>query len=428
MQIQSKFLRALSHRQSLRNVLFVPLWVCAFIWRRLMFRTTFITVTGSVGKSTATASLATVLSANAPTNWVPGGRNNRFVVAQAILQTRFRHRFTVIEVGTRKPGDIRRAGRLIAPDIVLMLRVLHLHSDVFPTLEEMASEKEQLLNYIPKRGAAILNADDPLVMAMRSRWPGQVRTFGITPDNFVTFSEVSSQWPQRLTFRLHHGDSSTSVETNLAGEHLLTSTVGAAATAVFCGVPLPTLAEGLLKVQPLPARMQPMQLPNGAVVLRDDFNASMSTFQAALTVLRAAESVRRIAIVDEMLDTGLASDERALLLGQLVAAASDIAVFVGEHSHMSMKAAVASGLNCESVFAFQDMSEAAAFLGEELRRGDLVLLKGSIGRHIERLVLAQLGSVSCWVVRCPKQILCEDCPELKLVSIAPAGKLVAQEF
>ncbi len=229
---------SLGHHQGLREAVIYPLGACAFIWRRLMFRTTFIAATGSVGKSTATASLATMLSAHAPTNWTPGGKNNRFVLARTILRTRFRHRFTVIEVGTRNPGEMGFAGWMIAPDIVLMLRVLHLHSDKFPTLQAMAFEKSRLLGSTRKRGTAILNADDPLVMAMQAQCRGAIRTFGLAPGCFVTASDISATWPRRLTFRLHCGNESAWVKTNFPGDHMLGAVLGAAATALFCGVPL----------------------------------------------------------------------------------------------------------------------------------------------------------------------------------------------
>ncbi len=162
-----------------------------------------------------------------------------------------------------------------------------------------------------------------------------------------------------------------------------------------------------------------MLLPNGAIVLRDDFNASLPTLESALRVMRNAEAGRRVVVAGELLDTGLSVRKRARLLGQLVAEATDMAVFVGDQSHISAKAAIAGGLNAEATFAFKGIRETAAFLKRELRAGDLILLKGGIGRHIERVILAQLGSISCWVTRCRKQILCDQCAELKLVSILP---------
>ena len=108
----------------------------AFLWRRLMFRTTFIAITGSAGKSTATACLGSILSAHFPTNWRPGGRSSR--LSRIVLSTRFRHRFTVLEVGSDAPGSLRSAAWFIAPDVVVELSVLSLHSNAFPTIEDVA--------------------------------------------------------------------------------------------------------------------------------------------------------------------------------------------------------------------------------------------------------------------------------------------------
>ena len=145
----------------------------------------------AAGKSTATASLGAILSAHFPTNWTPGGGNNRRILAETILRTRFRHRFTVIEVGTRAPGALKRAAWMIAPDIVVMLCVLNTHSNAFPTIEAMAAEKAQLLSRLGKRGLAILNVGDPGVLAMGANCRGPVRTFG-TSEAFVTASERAS--------------------------------------------------------------------------------------------------------------------------------------------------------------------------------------------------------------------------------------------
>jgi UDP-N-acetylmuramoyl-tripeptide--D-alanyl-D-alanine ligase len=405
----------------LRAAVAYLLTACAFVWRRLMFRTTFIAITGSVGKSTASASLGAILSAHAATNWVPGGRNNRLVLARTILRTRFRHRFTVIEVGTRAPGNLQQAARMIAPDIVVMLGVRNIHSNAFPTLEAMAAEKEQLLRRLGKHGVAVVNADDPLVMAMQAQCPGPVRTFGRAPGSFVTASEVSSKWPRTLSFRAHCGEESSRVETNLVGEHMVYSALGALAAAVHCGVPLAKAAASLGKVQPGPGRMQPMRLPSGAMVLRDDFNGTLPTFEAALAFLRDAEASRRIVVAGDLLDTGLSVRARARLIGRMTAAAADMVVIVGDRSDLTTKAAVEAGLRQDAAFAFQGLPETARFLKAELREGDLVLVKGWVGKHIERVILAQLGSISCWVVRCNKLMVCETCPELKLVSISSAG-------
>ena len=414
------FLHRLVRNRRVRDAVFYPLSVVAFLWRRLMFRTTFIAITGSVGKSTATACLGAILSEHIETNWMPGGRNSRFALMRAVLRTRFHHRFTVLETGTRARGTLRKIARLTKPDVVLVLRVLRVHSEAFAKVEEVAVEKAQLLSCLGKRGVAVLNADDPLVAAMSGQCQGVVRMFGKGSDCVVRASDVSSTWPARLSFRLHSGDESIHVRMKLVGEHFVNSVLGAAAVALHCGVPLAKVAAALGKVEPVPGRMQPMPLPNGAMVLRDDYHSTLPTLESALAVLREAEAARRVVILGDVLDTGLTSRPRARLAGRLISDAADVAVFIGDLSPLWKKEAVRAGFNAERAFALPTVRDAAEFLTTELRAGDLVLLKDWSGRHTERAILAQIGSFACWRTRCRRMDLCDTCPELKLVPIAPA--------
>ncbi len=381
-----------------------------------MFRTTFIAITGSVGKSTATAALGSILSQHFPTNWSPGARNDRHALAETILRTRFRHRFTVIEVGTRAPGALRRAAWVIAPDIVVMLRVLNVHSNAFPDAEAVAAEKAALLSRLGRRGVAILNADDPRVLAMEGFCRGPVRTFGVAPGAFLTAGEISSKWPARLRFRAASGGDSAWVNTKLVGEHMVYSALGALSAAVFCGVPLDSAARCFEDVQPVAARMQPVKLPNGATVLRNDHNPTLPALEVALDVMRTAEASRRIVILGDVLDSGLSERKRVRYVASRTAESVDFAVFLGELAKHAAKAAVAAGMPADSVRAFRGLPEMADFLRFEVRAGDLILVHGWIGRHVERAVLAQFGSISCWLERCSKVMQCETCSELGMVA------------
>jgi UDP-N-acetylmuramoyl-tripeptide--D-alanyl-D-alanine ligase len=387
----------------------------AFLWRRVMFRTTFIAITGSAGKTTATACLGSILSAYAPTNWQPGGGNNRTSLSRLVLRTRFHHRFTVIEVGTRAPGALRRAAWMIAPDIAVVLRVLNVHSNAFPTLDDMAAEKAQLLSRLGRRGRAVLNADDPRVLTMADGRMDQVRTFGNSPASFLVADQVSAVWPQRLSFRARCGNQSSQVETNFPGAHLLPSVLAALTTAILCGLSLEQAATVIKTVQPVPGRMNPVLLPNGAWVIRDDFNSTLPTLLAGLEFLAQAQASRRIIVMGDVLDSGLTVRPRARDLGQRAAKVADLAVFLSEEGRLSAKSAVEAGMTEASARSYRDLKEATAFLKSELRPGDLVLTHGWQGRHIERLILSQLGDIGCWIDRCPKVLACEMCPELKLV-------------
>ncbi len=405
------------HRKRIRVLIEYLATGVAYVWRRLMFRTTFIAITGSAGKSTATACLGSILSAYAPTNWLPGGQNTRTL--RILLNTRFRHRFAVFEAGTSKSGALRRAAWLIAPDVVVLLRVLSIHSNVFPTIEDVAEEKAGLLSRLSVRDTMILNADDPSVLAMAERCPAQIRTFGVSPGSFVVADQISAAWPERLTFRARCGDQIARIETNLLGEHFLPSVLAAVTAAIQCGVPLEQCAAALKNMQPVLGRMYPMQLANGAWIIRDEFNANLPSLMAGLDFLAQAQAARRIVLVGDVLDTGLTVRPRARDLGRRVAQAADTAVFLGKEGRLARRSAIEAGMGEGSVWAYEDLREAADFLKSELRSGDLVLSSGWSGRHVERVVLSQVGDVGCWVERCSIIRPCEVCSKLKLVPFPP---------
>jgi len=388
----------------------------ALVWRRLMFRTTFIAITGSVGKSTATQCLGAMLASRHPTNYSRAGGNSRGTLARIILRTRPWHRFTVTEVGTRAPGALRRAAWTIAPDVVLMLRVLKVHSDAFPSIEAMAAEKAQLLSRLGRRGMAILNADDERVMAMGESLRGRIHTFGLFTEADVTASDVSSRWPDPLSFRAQFRGQSAVAQTNLHGEHFVYSALGALATAVHCGVPLEQAVAQLALVEPIPGRMQPVPLPNGATAICDTYNSALPMLQAAMNFLSQARAGRKIAVVHDVFDSGLTSRPRARDLARRVAAAADICVFIGGDAGCAAREAVKAGVaRSVQAHAFKTADEAVTFLRGELRQGDLLLVQGGDRRHLERITIAQLGEVGCRRPSCRRHFQCSACPDLNFV-------------
>ena len=336
----------------------------AFIWRRLMFRTTFIAVSGSVGKSTATRCLGSILSSYCPTNCDAGTQNHRVQLARIILRTRPWHRFTVIEVGTRAPGALRRAAWMIAPDVVLMLRVLNLHSNAFPTTTEMAAEKAQLMSRLSRRGMAVLNADDDLVRGMGSRSRARIRTFGLSADRDVMAADVDGRWPRPLSFRVRcAGGEWVRAETPLFGAHFVHAVLGAIATAVSCGVPLQQAVAALRDVKPIEGRMRAMELPCGATAISGPRNGALPTLDAGLDFLAQAEASRRIIVLADVLDTGLSVRPRLRELGRRVVAATDMCVFIGKEASVARKAAVEAGARPDCAFSFTSLEKTAEFCG-----------------------------------------------------------------
>lgn len=384
----------------------------AAVWRRLMMRTRFVAVTGSCGKSTATACLAAILASRFPTNSPESANNSWRALAQRVLQTRRHHRFAVIEVGTKLPGALRRAAWMIAPDVVVVLQVARVHSNNFPDLGSVAAEKALLFSRQSRSGLVILNGDNPHVLSLREKCRGRVRTFGASPHNDLRVSDVSARWPERLRFRVHYGGETAEIRTNLVGDHWAPSVAGAILAAVSLGVTLREAAAAVETVQPLNARMEPSPLPSGVMFLRDDYSATYATLPPALRVLRQARAARRILITGDPDDGAPNVRERLKRLGTSAAEAAELAIFIGPDMEIARQASLAAGLDTGAAAAFERWRDAAGFLLDESRPGDLVLLRSSMTGHTERVYFRQLGSVACDEIVCRKLTSCDTCPRL----------------
>lgn len=405
------------------------IYAAAYLWRRLLFRTTFIAITGSLGKTTAKECLADVLAAQFPTARSYRNQNAGFVVYLNLLRVRPWHRFAVIELATDKPGCLARMARLVHPDVAVIIGVARTHTKNYRSLEDTAAEKARLLEGLRPGGLAVLNGDDARVSAMAGKGRLRSRRFGTTPSCDLWVDQVSARWPQRLSFRAHLGSESLPVETQMVGAHLLPSVLAALATATGCGLSLEEAARAIRRAEPFPGRMQPVSIPSGAIFLRDEYNGSQDSLLPALRVLEEATAARRVLVAADFSDCSWKPRKRLSELGRDAARVAELAIFIGERASHACKAAVAAGMPPENVREFSTLEETAGFLRGELSSGDLVLLRGRHCDQLSRLMFAQLGQVKCWKALCYKGMMCDICWELgtpprdlrKAVLVKPPG-------
>lgn len=188
----------------------------------------------------------------------------------------------------------------------------------------------------------------------------------------------------------------------------------AAVLAARCrGITLAGAAEALARVEPFTARMQPVRLPNGATVIRDEMNSSPDTWRAALEVLRESSAQRRVLVAGDLSDTGVRTRHRYRELGDFAFETADAALFIGEHAAVAVRRAVARGMDPGAVESVLDVRAAAERLASLLRDGDVALLKGRATQHLSRALFAQLGGIGCWKSHCRRHIACDVCPELR---------------
>jgi len=158
--------------------------------------------------------------------------------------------------------------------------------------------------------------------------------------------------------------------------------------------------------------MQPVQLPSGAIVIRDEYNGSPSSFRTALEFFELAEAERKILVAGDYSDSAVKRRRRLARLGRTAASLCDLAIFIGEHSHHSRIGAIQAGMDTSKALNFSYPQDALSLLQKELREGDLVMLKSRSNDHFSRLLFAQVGEVLCWRPTCPERFLCDICWQL----------------
>lgn len=387
------------------------LYWTAYLWRRCLRRTRFVLVTGSLGKTTTKELLAGLARTRWRTFASRGTQNARGSLALNILRVRPWHRVAVIEAGTFRPGYLAAAARMVAPHMVVLLSVAHPHWSSFRSLQAVAEEKKSVLRFLRPGGVAVVNGSEPFFGDVQDNDGFRVVRAGGGEGSPLECTEVESwAWPDRLRFRINWQGRPFMVRTRLLGRHWVNPILCALAAAAELGIEPEAAVATCERVKPFPGCLQPLALPSGAVVIRDDYDGSPESFHSALEVLADSRSSRRILVAGDYSDAPAGGPKRRLdRLGREAACICDMVVFVGEHSHRAVAGALKRGMATEMVYGFTGVHAAAAFLRSTLRSGDLVLVKGRIAEHLERIVLEQVGHVRCRAIRCGLKGSCETC-------------------
>ncbi len=398
---------ALSYRRAARH-------------RRRLDRVIFVGVTGSAGKTTTKDLVAAVLSRRYRGTRSPGTHNAAHWVPRTVLGVRPDDEFCVQELGASGPGTLDAAIALVRPRVAVITNVGGDHRRAFRTLDATATEKSKLVSALPSDGLAILNADDPRVLAMMGSGRGGVLTYGLTPDAAVHAESVRSSWPDRLTFVAIHGEQRVEVHTRFIGVHWAHACLAAIATGVGLGIPLAEAAAALADVEPWSGRLEPVEA-GGVTFLRDECKASLWSIGPSLEVLRSARAPRKIAVIGTISDYGgRASAVYAAVARQALEAADEV-VFVGPQAHRC--GAARAHARGASLHAFLTPLEAHRYLSATLLAGDLVLLKGSQrADHLLRLILARQGPTACWRTACRRIKFCDECVLLRVPQLPSATR------
>jgi UDP-N-acetylmuramoyl-tripeptide--D-alanyl-D-alanine ligase len=334
-----------------------------------------IGVTGSVGKTSVKDLLSAILSRQLVTSASPKSHNNELGVPLTLVNAVDGVEAVVVEMGARGIGHIAHLCSIARPTVGVVTTVAAAHTELFGTVEDIARAKGELVEALPADGTAVLNADNPLVAAMRSRSVAEVVTFGIDGGD-VQAAEVALDQELRASFRLRSPWGSDEVRLAVRGEHQVVNAVAAAAAALACGVDVDDVAAGLESAVLSPWRMHLERAPSGAMVLNDAYNANPTSTAAALRSLAHLHARRRVAVLGVMAELGDLHDDEHAAIGRLARELGVEIVAVGAPGY--------GGVDVD------DIEGALRWLGP-VGEGDAVLVKGSRVAGLERLADALLA-------------------------------------
>lgn len=384
-----------------------------------------IAITGSIGKTSTKDALYAVLSKFAYVRKSDKSYNSEIGLPLTVLGVPnawmnplswfsnlcrglwlflYPHRYPswlVLEVGVGKPRDIERTASWLHSDVVIITAIggTPAHIEFFPSRKHLIDEKSTLIKTLKKDGLLILNADDPDVLAMRSKTKSIVLTYGFNPNSDILASSESISYnslglPTGIIFRVdHEGNSLPVAIDDVFGRNHLYAALAAVAFAYGLKLNIIESIDALKDYDIPPGRMRLLLGINNSLIIDDTYNSSPLACGMALKTLGRIKSFgRKVAILGDMLELGKHTLEAHKNIGRIAKENVDMLLVVGQRAKAMKEGALESDMDKEYIFDFLDARETASHIANDfINKGDIILVKGSQSMRMERVVEAILA-------------------------------------
>lgn len=348
---------------------------------RLASNARIVAITGSQGKTTVKEMIAEILRIENRVLVTKGNLNNHIGVPLTLLELNEAHECAVIELGASGLGEIAYTVRMVLPHVAVLTNAAATHIEGFGDIDGVVRTKGEIIDGLQDGGVAVLNADDPHfgVWAARAATKRMV-SFAVdsAADYRVDELQLDALGASRFVLRSPIGDADVTLA--LTGKHNVRNAMAAAAASIEAGASLKAVVQGLAQVRPVSGRLSQMPGIAGSIVIDDSYNASPSSFRAAIDVLASCVG-NRVLIVGDMGELGFQSEQAHVDLGLYAKQCGIEALWAtGRFSELS---AESFGGNAQH-FAAQE--ELIRYAQESLRKGDIALVKGSRSAAMDRVV------------------------------------------
>lgn len=403
------------------------------LWRR---KPKIVGITGSIGKSSAKEAIFAVLSPKFNVRRNDKNYNNEIGLPLTVIGAKSGNRsilgwlrvffewlwvvlgigkypeILILEMGVDHPGDMDYLLNIIHPEAGVVTNISSSHLEFFKTLENTAREKGKLIRSLSKNGLAILNSDDDLALKMKEGAKAPVMTFGFGELAEISASNVAPVYedgvPKGITFKLSYAGSTLPMRLpGIMAPHFIYAALSAVAVGIYFKMNLVEIAEGLKNFQSLPGRINLIAGTKNSLVIDDTYNASPDSTLSALKTLKELEVRRKIVVLGDMLELGDESETgHEKVTEEVFKMRVGKFLVVGDRMKKAAWKQKPNNYPKENVLFFSDPLSAGKTLQNIIESGDVILVKGSQGMRMEKVVEE--------VMREPQKVgdlLCRQTPE-----------------
>ncbi len=357
-------------------------------FHRLRFTLPLAAITGSNGKTTAKEMTHAILATRGPALKSEGNLNNEVGLPLTLLRLERNHLAAVVEMGMNHPGEIGRLTALARPDAGLITAIHPAHLLGLGSVEGIAAAKGELFRNLRPSATAVVNLDDPRVVEQARSLSSKKISFGGAKDADVRLVRVETRGTAGLLAALEYQGREYAVRLAFVGEHNAQNAAASFALAIALGYLPEECVRGLEAARPQEHRLSLVAAPAGITILDDSYNANPSSMAAALKTLRSlAGRGRAVAVLGDMLELGSSEAREHRSIGELASRSAQVVAFFGPRFGEGHRTAAGLGSNAAH---FEELEGLLDWLRPRLQKGDFVLVKGSRGMRLERVV-QQLG-------------------------------------
>lgn len=382
-----------------------------------------VAITGSVGKTSTKEAIATVLDGKMRVRKTEKNYNNEIGLPLTIIGAESGEsslcgwfkvflkwswvmlapnkypEVLVLEMGADRPGDIQYLVDFVRPNISVITDISWSHVEFFKDVEGVAKEKGTLVKELDEKGSAVLNVDNPHIAKINNQAKCNVISFGFSEEAEMKATDVNFSYdenssdPKGLSFKLNFKGTSIPVRlSNILARHQIYAALAAAAVGTQFGINLVEIGQALENFAPPCGRMNLLRGIKDTCIIDDTYNSSPTSVSAALDTLQELHAssenfTRKIAVLGDMLELGEGSPEKHADLGKkFLEIKGDLIFAVGERMQAAVSELEKGGFPKERIYHFENPMEAGKKLQAVMQKGDLILVKGSQGMRMEKVV------------------------------------------